>query len=212
MLGVREIHHYEKYLGLPSLTGRGKKASVNYLKERVWRKLQGLEGKLLSQSGREVLIKAVIQAIPTYAMGCFKLPLGLCNEIEVMVKKFWWGQRGEKRKIHWLKWGEMTKAKTEGGMGFHDLALHNDSLLAKQAWRLMEDKNLLFYKVFKPRFFPNCTIMEAAESSHGSYAWKSILHGRDVIKRGACWRIGNGQKVKVWHHAWLPTKPTNRLL
>ena len=48
----------------------------------MWRKLQGWEGKLLSQAGREVLIKAVIQAIPTYAMGCFKLPAGLCNEIE----------------------------------------------------------------------------------------------------------------------------------
>lgn len=48
----------------------------------------GWEGKLLSQVSREVLIKAVIQAIPTYVMGCYKLPLGLCNEIEVMVKKF----------------------------------------------------------------------------------------------------------------------------
>ena len=44
ILGVHEIHHYEKYLGLPSLIGRGKKASFNYLKERVWRKLQGWEG------------------------------------------------------------------------------------------------------------------------------------------------------------------------
>ena len=91
ILGVREIHHYEKYLGLPSLTRRQKNLSFNYIKERVWRKLQGWEGKLLSQAEREVLIKAVIQAIPTYAMGCFKLPLGLCNEIEVMVRKFWWG-------------------------------------------------------------------------------------------------------------------------
>ena len=33
-----------------------------------------------------------------------------------------------------------------------------------------------------------------------------------MIKWGACWRIGNGQKVKVWHHAWLPTKPTTRIL
>ena len=89
--------------------------------------------KLLSQVGRKVLIKAIIQAIPTYAMGCFKLPMGLCNEIVVMIRKFWWGQRREKRKIHWLKWSEMTKSKNEGDMGFRDLALHNDSLLAKQA-------------------------------------------------------------------------------
>ena len=37
-----------------------KKESFNYIKERVWKKLQGWEGKLLSQSGREVLIKLVI--------------------------------------------------------------------------------------------------------------------------------------------------------
>ena len=103
ILGVLEIHHYEKYLGLPSLMGRGKKASFDYIKDRIWRKLQGWEGKILSQVGREVLIIVVIQAILTYAMGCFKLPLGLCNEIEVLIRKFWWGQRGEKRKIHWRK-------------------------------------------------------------------------------------------------------------
>ena len=90
--GVPEIMQYEKYLGLPSFVGKRKKASFNYIKERVWRKLQGWEGKLLSQAGREVLIKSVIQAIPTYTMGCFKIPIGLCNEIETMIKKFWWGQ------------------------------------------------------------------------------------------------------------------------
>ena len=42
-LGVEEIRSYEKYLGLPSLVGENKKASFNYIKERVWRKLQGWE-------------------------------------------------------------------------------------------------------------------------------------------------------------------------
>ena len=58
-LGVLKIQQFEKYLGLPSLVGRQKKASFNYIKERVWRKLQGWETKLLSQVGREILIKAV---------------------------------------------------------------------------------------------------------------------------------------------------------
>ena len=179
--GVSEIMHYERYLGLPSFLGKGKKASFNYIKEKVWRKLQGWEGKLLSQAGREVLIKSVIQAIPTYTMGCFKIPIGLCNEIEGLIKKFWWGQRGDRRRIHWVKWEDMTRSKTIGGMGFRELALHNDSFLAKQAWRLLHNTDSLFYKVFKARFFPNTTIMEATDSRMGSYAWRSILHGREVL-------------------------------
>ena len=44
------------------------------------------------------------------------------------------------------KWGKMTKSKSEGGMGFHDLALHIDSLLAKQAWLLLQDKSHYFIR------------------------------------------------------------------
>jgi len=94
-LGVPKIRSYEKYLELPSLIGRRKRASFDYIKERVWRKLQGWEEKLLSQAGREILIKAIVQAIPIYTMSCFKLPVGLCNELESLIRKFWWGQRGD---------------------------------------------------------------------------------------------------------------------
>ena len=108
--------------------------------------------------------------------------------------------------MHWVKWEEMTKSKLVGGMGFRDLALFNDSLLAKQAWRLLHNKQSLFYKVFKARFFPNTSIMEASDSRMRSYAWKSILVGREFIKRGSSWRIRNGEKVNIWQHRWLPRK------
>ena len=50
-----------------------------------------------------VLIKAVVQAIPTYTMNYFKLPKKLCIELECMVHKFWWGYKGDSQKIHWVK-------------------------------------------------------------------------------------------------------------
>lgn len=40
LLEISEIKEYEKYLGLPAIMGRNKKASLNYIKERVWNKLQ----------------------------------------------------------------------------------------------------------------------------------------------------------------------------
>ena len=116
-LGVLEIKQYEQHLGLPSLVGKNKKASFNYIKERVWKKIQGWKEKLLSQARREILIKAVVQAISTYTMSCFKLPVGLCTEIESLIRKFWWGQKGDRRKVHWVKWETLCKPKYVGGMG-----------------------------------------------------------------------------------------------
>jgi len=70
------------------------------IKERIWKKLKGWKEKLLSQAGREILIKAVIQAIPTYTLSCFKILKGLINEIECLIRKFLWGYRGEQKRIH----------------------------------------------------------------------------------------------------------------
>ena len=76
----------------------------------------------------------------------------------------------------------MTKSKLVGGMGSRDFSMFNDSLLAKQTWRLLKNPNSLLSRVFKAKFFPNCSIIEAKDSRSASYAWRSILKGRDVIQ------------------------------
>ena len=100
----------------------------------------------------------------------------------------------------------MTKSKIVGGMGFRDLALFNESLLAKQAWRLLKNTNSLFYKAFEACIFPNCSILEAKDSRSGSYVWKIILKGRDVILRGSRLQTGNEKSVKIWQNHWLTRK------
>ena len=80
-----------------------------------------------------------------------------------------------------------------------------------QTWRLLHNKNSLFYEVFESKFFPNCSIMEAGEKHGGSYAWKSILKGKEVIWQGAKWRVGNGESIKLWGDNWLPSLQNLRL-
>lgn len=86
--------HIKEALGIPKIRNciwvfhpllAEKKASFKFINGRVWKKLNGWEEKLLSQARREILIKTIVQAIRTYTMSCFKLPLGLCNKIESLV-------------------------------------------------------------------------------------------------------------------------------
>jgi len=99
----------------------------------------------------------------------------------------------------------LCKPKSEGGMGFKNLVLFNDALLAKQAWRLLQNKNSLLYRVFKSKHFPHCSFMEASDSQASSYAWRSILQGREVLKEGMRWRVGDGSSIQFWSDPWLPS-------
>lgn len=75
-------------MGFPAVWGgggRNKKASLNYKKDKVWGKLQGCKEKLPSQAGKKVFLKAMVQAIPIFAMSCFRLPVDLCQDIEILI-------------------------------------------------------------------------------------------------------------------------------
>lgn len=69
----------EKYLGLPVYVGRSKTGVFGYLKDRIWCRMQGWNEKFLSWASKDILIKAITQAIPTIVMGCFDLTKDLCD-------------------------------------------------------------------------------------------------------------------------------------
>ena len=103
LLGVKEVERFESYLSLPTLVGRSKYQTFLYIKDGVWKKIQGWKGKLLSRAGKEILIKAVAQSISTYIMGVFQQPMKLCEELNAMCARFWWGQIDNERKFPWKK-------------------------------------------------------------------------------------------------------------
>ena len=47
--------------------------------------------------------------------------------------------------------------------------------------------------------------MEAADTQDGSYAWKSILIGKEILKEGMRWRVGDRTSIRVWSDPWLPS-------
>jgi hypothetical protein len=54
-------------------------------------------------------------------MGVFKFPFGLIDDLEKIIRDFWWGDEQNRNKMHWLSWNKLTRPKCHGGVGFRDL-------------------------------------------------------------------------------------------
>ena len=149
--------------------GKGKKIAFHRILDQVGRKVAAWKGKLLTTAGREILIKVVAQATLMYTMNCFKLLDSLCNELNSLMRNFWWGQREKESKLAWIAWEKMCTPKVEGGMGFKDLKAFNLTLLAKQGWRISQDIDSLSHQVLKAKYFPDSTFLEAQLGKNPSY-------------------------------------------
>lgn len=78
-----------------------------------------------------MLIKAVVQVVPTYPMNIFHFPDRLCKDIDGAIAKFWWANFDKAQGIHWVNWRDMGMPKCDGGMGFNNFGDFNLALLAK---------------------------------------------------------------------------------
>ena len=94
----------DKYLGLPTHVGAERTDCFQYLIDRVCQRIEGWKEKILSLGGKEVLLKAVAQAILSYAMSVFKIPKTICKGIINVMSWYWWGDEEDHKRMHWFAW------------------------------------------------------------------------------------------------------------
>lgn len=100
------------YLGIALSSSSLKRADFNNLIDKVKKRLNGWNGKLLILSGRIESIKTIIHSIVYLWMQICRMPINVMNQVDSIYANFLW--RGEKRLI---SWNTICKPKKEGGMG-----------------------------------------------------------------------------------------------
>lgn len=46
--------------------------------------------------------------------------------------------------------------------------------------------------------------MEASKGRRASWAWASMLQGRDLLLKSICWQVNSGTEAKFWEDKWIP--------
>lgn len=59
VFGVEQSIDFGKYLGLPSFIGCNKKVVFSFIDQRVRQRIGGWNKKLLSNAGKEILLKSI---------------------------------------------------------------------------------------------------------------------------------------------------------
>jgi hypothetical protein len=120
-----------------------------------------------------------------------------------MINAFWWGGGGNSRGIKWMSWERVACPKEFGGMGFRNFKAFNLAMVAKQGWSFLFNPDSLVARIYKAKYFPRTSLLNAKIGYNPSFAWRSIWNSRQVLLHGCRWAVGSGTQIRVMQYPWI---------
>lgn len=102
----------------------------------------------------------------------------------------------------------MGAHKVNGGLDFRDLECFNKALLAKQLCCFLTQLQSLAAIILREKYCKIENEMTIIAKRHNSLLWKSLLVALEIIEGDSHWKVGNGEKIKIWADRWLPSQGT----
>jgi hypothetical protein len=190
---------------MPLFLSANKTRDLAFVKEKVEARIRGWKGKCLSWMGRATLIKSVAQATPIYGMSIYKFPKGLCENLDAMVRRFWWNPRSDGNKFFTpLAWSRLCKPLSEGGLGFCSFKSFNEAMIAKLAWWVLSGRDNFCVKVLRAKYKVDSKWLLARPAKAASFTWRGLESVRHILAKGAFMLVGSGQNILVWRDPWIP--------
>jgi hypothetical protein len=123
-----------KYLGAPLLEGKATQRNWKELLDKMLNKLNNWTHRALNLPSQLTLVKAVLQAIPSYVFSVLSTPKAVIKKIQTIQRNFISGSTKIKQKRALVDWEMVCKLKWAGGLGLRDPKITNKVLSAKIWW------------------------------------------------------------------------------
>ncbi|KAG8491142.1 hypothetical protein CXB51_014335 [Gossypium anomalum] len=162
LLKMNVINNLDGYLGLPIPIGKKKSAAFQNITDRAANRSNSWSKRLLFKGGKEIFIKSILQAIPTYAFSVFFVPNGVLDELQSMIYCVW------------------------------DLRQFNVALLGRQVWRLVSYRDTLCFRVLSAKYFPERDMLHPKQVDKPLFTWQIIAKAASILYDGFGWnRLGH---------------------
>ncbi|KAL3813124.1 hypothetical protein ACJIZ3_014392 [Penstemon smallii] len=207
-VNLKECNHKSKHLGLPFCKPKARVQAFTDVVTKFQQKLSGWKSKNLSQAGRAILIKSVAQAMPTYQMSTFLLPISICDMLDKIARKFWWGENERGNSFYLRCWSSLCLPKACGGLGFRKSVDFNRAHIAKLGWHCANKDNSLWVKLLDAKYLKGASFFDPIQPpKDASWVWSDICKSKELILSNSCFTISVDSSVQTWTQNWIPSLP-----
>ncbi|KAJ0491837.1 putative RNA-directed DNA polymerase [Helianthus annuus] len=172
----------------------------------------------LSIGGRLVLIKSVLESLPSYYFSLYKAPSKVIKDLESMIRRFLWGSSSEGHKIHWVAWDSVSTPKDNGGLGLCKLKDVNLALLSKWCWRCKTNDNSLWRNIISAIHNGSRTWDFLPTKKNWGGTWSKIVKciartkvGDSPLRSFFKGVPGRGDSISFWLDPWVACEPLKDL-
>ena len=210
-LGCKVLSLPITYLGIPLGANPRRVETWNPIIEKIRKKLSGWKMKMISRAGRLVLIKSVLNNLPMYYLGLFKMPKQVAKTIISLQSRFFWGNKDGNSAMALVRWDIIQRPRKLGGLGIGDIVLKNAGMLFKWWWRFSVENSPLWKQVICSCYDldPNKALIDQHSRNNGGL-WggirsilKSDRDAGDVLEMGVHVLVGNGRNTLLWEDLWV---------
>lgn len=160
--------------------------------------------KMLSQAGRLVLICSVAVALPTYTVANYLVPKSIYYKLNSLMMRFQWSFSDNQHRLCLKSWASLCRPKKDVGLGLKLTEDRNKAPIANMGWQIQTNPEKLWVQIICAKYLKSKIVWDAQASVGASQFWKGITRVVHILKGAACFQIGSGTQVRVWHDPWLP--------